>query len=79
MFTLKTSLNSTVTVQLQDPVQDMLEGIVEVQGILSNSNTLQCEKIVNYPARLSDKFDLSLYNEVLTLAERLPSHFVTGL
>ncbi|XP_055934459.1 replication protein A 14 kDa subunit-like [Argiope bruennichi] len=79
MFTMKTSPNSTVTIQLQEPVQDMLEGIVEVQGILSNNNTLQCEKINNFPTRLTDKFDLVLYNEVMALAERLPSHFVKKL
>ncbi|PRD25376.1 UNVERIFIED_CONTAM: hypothetical protein NCL1_41089 [Trichonephila clavipes] len=56
-------------------VQDMLEGIVEVQGILSNNNTLQCEKIINFPSQMTEKFDLALFNETMILVEHLPNHY----
>ncbi|GFR18711.1 MYND-type domain-containing protein [Trichonephila clavata] len=60
---------------LKQNVQDMLEGIVEVQGILCNNNTLQCEKIINFPLQMTEKFDLALFNETMVLVEHLPNHY----
>lgn len=78
IFSMKTSATLSVTVHLQEPVQDILEGIVEVRGILSNNNTLQCEKIINFPRQMTENFDLALFNETMMLVEHLPNHYAVS-
>ncbi|XP_015912965.3 replication protein A 14 kDa subunit [Parasteatoda tepidariorum] len=76
-FTMKTASNDIVTVQLQEPVQDLLQGFIEVQGTVSHNNTIKCQHLISFPKEFYEKADMSLHNEVLSLASRFPDHYVT--
>ncbi|XP_029022083.1 replication protein A 14 kDa subunit isoform X2 [Betta splendens] len=74
-FTICDGEGKIATVELNEPVEDDLSGVVEVIGIVSNKGTLMA---ATYNILREDKgipFDLELYNEALKVIHDFPQHY----
>ncbi|XP_033639784.1 replication protein A 14 kDa subunit-like [Asterias rubens] len=76
-FMLGLSDNVDVQVQLQDPLQDMIEGITEVIGhVGQNSRVINCIQYVNLGEM---DFDLTLYDEALKITHDFAEFYMPGV
>uniref|UniRef100_UPI0037E88F68 replication protein A 14 kDa subunit n=1 Tax=Semicossyphus pulcher TaxID=241346 RepID=UPI0037E88F68 len=74
-FTLLDGEGQTATVELNDPLEEELSGIVEVIGMVSNKGVIMSS---TYNMLREDKgiaFDLELYNEALKVIHDFPQHY----
>ncbi|KAI7799271.1 replication protein A 14 kDa subunit [Triplophysa rosa] len=64
----------TASVELNDPLDEELSGIVEVIGMVSKKGTIMAASYTQYR---EDKipFDLELYNEGLKVLHDYPQHY----
>ncbi|XP_031441588.1 replication protein A 14 kDa subunit [Clupea harengus] len=73
-FTLTDGEGKTVSVELNDPLDEELSGIVEVVGMVSNKGAVMATA---YTALREEKipFDLELYNEALKVVHDFPQYY----
>ncbi|CDQ84179.1 unnamed protein product [Oncorhynchus mykiss] len=75
-YTIKWISNgSAASVELNEPLDEELSGVVEVLGMVSNKGTIMASA---YNTLREDKgipFDLELYNEVLKVIHDFPQHY----
>ncbi|EDO49061.1 predicted protein [Nematostella vectensis] len=62
-----------IHVVLPEPLDEALQGVVEVVGRVERDLTISAQRIISYAGR--EEFDLSLYNEAITLAAGFPEMF----
>ncbi|XP_067860212.1 replication protein A 14 kDa subunit isoform X1 [Heptranchias perlo] len=79
-FILSDGDGKNVTVEMADPLDEELSGVIEVVGKVTQKATI---KAVYYAPFREDKnsFDLSLYNEALRILHEFPQYYpfsVTG-
>lgn len=73
-FTLADGAGQVSTVELSEPLDEMLSGIVEVIGMAHNNSI----SATAYTLLQDDKgiaFDLELYNEALKVVHDFPQHY----
>ncbi|KAM9838337.1 replication protein A 14 kDa subunit isoform 1-T2 [Aulostomus maculatus] len=74
-FTVVDGEGKTATVELNEPLEEELSGIVEVVGMVSNKGAIMA---ATYNLLREDKgasFDLELYNEAVTVIHDFPQHY----
>nr|XP_046273824.1 replication protein A 14 kDa subunit [Scatophagus argus] len=74
-FTVSDGEGKIATVELNEPLQEELSGVVEVIGMVSNKGAIMA---TTYNMLREDKgvpFDLELYNEALKVIHDFPQHY----
>ncbi|XP_063041480.1 replication protein A 14 kDa subunit [Engraulis encrasicolus] len=73
-LTLSDGEGKTAHVELNDPLDEELSGVVEVVGMVSNKGTIMATA---YQPLRDDKytFDLELYNEALKVVHDYPQYY----
>ncbi|XP_008279615.1 replication protein A 14 kDa subunit [Stegastes partitus] len=74
-FTVSDGEGKSATVELNEPLEEELSGIVEVVGMVSNRGAIMA---ATYNTLREDKgvpFDLELYNEAVKLIHDFPQHY----
>ncbi|KAJ8267357.1 hypothetical protein COCON_G00125290 [Conger conger] len=74
-FTLLDGENNAASVELNDPVNEELSGIVEVIGMVSNKATVMASAYTAYREDKEKPFDLELYNESLKIIHDFPQYY----
>ncbi|XP_050690319.1 uncharacterized protein LOC126982342 [Eriocheir sinensis] len=64
-LTVKASDGEMVKVTLPNPLQDNLEGMVEVHGVAQGKQVM-AQSVITFPQMQADDFDANLYNEAIT-------------
>ncbi|XP_021241644.1 replication protein A 14 kDa subunit [Numida meleagris] len=65
------------TVELSEPLDEEISGILEVVGRVTNHATITCMSYVQFREDKSP-FDLELYNEALKIIHEFPEYFPFG-
>ncbi|XP_063851127.1 replication protein A 14 kDa subunit-like isoform X2 [Scylla paramamosain] len=65
---VKASDGKMVMVTLPNPLQDNLEGVIEVHGV-GQGQKVMCQSYITFPQMQADKFDAALYDEALKLIQ----------
>lgn len=60
-FDVQTGDRQVVTVNLRQPLNDMLEGLVEVHGVSQGKGLILCDNFINFPPELADSFGKLFY------------------
>ncbi|KAG7225391.1 hypothetical protein INR49_027380 [Caranx melampygus] len=74
-FTVSDGEGKIATVELNEPLEEELSGVVEVIGMVSNKGGIMA---TTYNMLREDKgipFDLELYNEALKVVHDFPQHY----
>ncbi|XP_022602368.1 replication protein A 14 kDa subunit [Seriola dumerili] len=74
-FTVSDGEGKSATVELNEPLEEELSGVVEVIGMVSNKGGIMA---TTYHMLREDKgilFDLELYNEALKVVHDFPQHY----
>ncbi|KAM6958937.1 replication protein A 14 kDa subunit [Aplochiton taeniatus] len=74
-FTLSDGEGKSASVELNDPLEEELTGIVEVVGMVSNKGTLMSNAYTILQDDKENSFDLELYNEALKVIHDFPEHY----
>jgi len=69
-FQLTAGDHQTVVVKLQEPLQELVQGLVEVVGSVTGKNEVMCSNFVQFPDEMSNGFDLDAYNKAVTLTQK---------
>ncbi|KAK3868307.1 hypothetical protein Pcinc_016857 [Petrolisthes cinctipes] len=72
MVSLKASDDQVIQVKLQQPLQENLEGVMEVHG-MSQGRQVLCQSYVTFPQESYANFDMGSYDEAVKLI-----HSVSG-
>uniref|UniRef100_A0A3P9AN94 Replication protein A3 n=1 Tax=Esox lucius TaxID=8010 RepID=A0A3P9AN94_ESOLU len=75
LFTLSDGEGKFASVELNEPLDEELSGVLEVVGTVSNKGTIMASA---YNILREDKgipFDLELYNEALKVVHDFPQHY----
>ncbi|KFO92373.1 Replication protein A 14 kDa subunit, partial [Buceros rhinoceros silvestris] len=75
LFVLSDGEGKHTTVELTEPLDEEISGIVEVVGRVTNQATIMCASYVQYREDKS-LFDLELYNEALKIIHEFPQPFM---
>ncbi|XP_026698970.1 replication protein A 14 kDa subunit [Athene cunicularia] len=65
------------TVELSEPLDEEISGVLEVVGRVTNQATIMCMSYVQFREDKSP-FDLELYNEALKIIHEFPEYFPFG-
>ncbi|XP_062343206.1 replication protein A 14 kDa subunit [Osmerus eperlanus] len=74
-FTITDGEGKTASVELNEPLDEELSGIVEVVGMVSNKGTIMASLYTMYREDKGIPFDLELYNEALKVVHDFPQHY----
>ncbi|RUS87800.1 hypothetical protein EGW08_004465 [Elysia chlorotica] len=77
-FTLTTSDNQDVRIQMQQPLDVHVAGLTEVHGQVASRNSVTCENVVVFSDEATEKFDMALYQKALELTQRCSNHYIQG-
>ncbi|KAJ1527784.1 hypothetical protein ONE63_007737 [Megalurothrips usitatus] len=64
---VSTGDGTNVMVQFQEPLDEPLEGLIDVYGKVVAKNQIEADSYIMVPESLSQNFDLAKYNEAITL------------
>ncbi|KAM9823895.1 replication protein A 14 kDa subunit [Neosynchiropus ocellatus] len=74
-FTVADGESRTVTVELNNPHNEELGGIVEVVGTVSNKGLIMATTFSILQEAKGVPFDLELYNEAVKIVRDFPQHY----
>ncbi|KAF6737916.1 Replication protein A 14 kDa subunit [Oryzias melastigma] len=74
-FTALDGEGKTVTVELNEPLEEELSGVVEVVGMVSNKGVLMAATYNLLREDRGTSFDLDLYNEALKVIQDFPQYY----
>ncbi|XP_077363676.1 replication protein A 14 kDa subunit [Festucalex cinctus] len=74
-FTVVDGQGQCVCVELNDPLQEELSGIVEVIGIVSNKGAIMANTFNMLREDKGIPFDLELYDEAVKVIHDFPQHY----
>ncbi|XP_034016682.1 replication protein A 14 kDa subunit [Thalassophryne amazonica] len=74
-FTVTDGEGKVATVELNEPLDEELSGIVEVIGIVSNKGVLTATSYTMFREDRGIPFDLELYNDALKVIHDFPQHY----
>ncbi|XP_072269033.1 replication protein A 14 kDa subunit [Pyxicephalus adspersus] len=77
-FVLSDGAGKNATVELSEPLDDELSGVVEVIGKVSDKATILGVSYVPFRED-AGTFDLGLYDEALKVIHEFPQHYPFGL
>ncbi|NWR90888.1 RFA3 protein, partial [Furnarius figulus] len=77
LFVLSDGVGRHTTVELSEPLDEEISGIIEVVGRVTNQATIMCMSYVQFREDKSP-FDLELYNEALKIIHEFPEYFPFG-
>merc|ERR1711860_42653 len=77
-FKLKTCDDHTVTVRLQEPLQEYVQGLTEVHGEIQGKEIL-AQSYVVFPPEVSQNFDMAQYNKAVGLMAGNPQYYEMGM
>merc|ERR1712193_337759 len=72
-FRLNTADNQTVNVTMSLPLNERLDGLVEIHGTVDTPTDMTCHEYVMFPPESALNFDMSAYEKALTFLHRLPA------
>ncbi|XP_030406510.1 replication protein A 14 kDa subunit isoform X3 [Gopherus evgoodei] len=78
LFILSDGEGKNTTVELSEPLDEELSGVIEVVGRVTNQATILCMSYVQFREDKS-AFDLALYNEALKIIHEFPEYFPFGV
>ncbi|KAK7500781.1 hypothetical protein BaRGS_00008025 [Batillaria attramentaria] len=73
-FTLVTSDDQEIRVNMAEPLSEYVAGLTEVHGTVQGKS-ISCENFVLFSEEASEKFDMGLYNQAVQLMERCGEHY----
>ncbi|KAF5893860.1 replication protein A 14 kDa subunit, partial [Clarias magur] len=74
-FTMTDGEGKSASVELNDPLEEELSGIVEVIGMVSNKGTIMAAAYNVFREEKGISFDLELYNEALKVLHDFPQYY----
>ncbi|KAI4896062.1 hypothetical protein NFI96_034422 [Prochilodus magdalenae] len=77
-FTLSDGDGKVISVELNEPLDEELSGVVEVIGMVSNKGTIMAAMYNLLRDEKGIQFDLELYNEALKVIHDFPQHYPFG-
>jgi len=77
-FQLTTSDQQNVAVRLQEPLQDMIAGVVEIIGMVTGPSQVTCSGYIQFSDEMSQSFDMEQYNKAVTLMHKFPDQTFTA-
>lgn len=78
MFILSDGEGKNGTIELMEPLDEEISGIVEVVGKVTAKATVLCASYTLFKED-TNRFDLELYNEAVKIINELPQFFPVGL
>ena len=63
---VNTGENVSVTVRFQSPLDEPLEGIIDVQGRLVSRSVVEADSYIILPPELTANFDLEMHSQAVT-------------
>uniref|UniRef100_A0A8D0GPX6 Replication protein A3 n=1 Tax=Sphenodon punctatus TaxID=8508 RepID=A0A8D0GPX6_SPHPU len=77
-FILADGEGKNATIELCEPLDEEISGVLEVVGRVTNQAAIMC---ASYTQLREDKnsFDLTLYNEALNIIHEFPEYFPFGV
>ncbi|XP_058534302.1 replication protein A 14 kDa subunit [Ochotona princeps] len=78
MFILSDGEGKTGTVELMEPLDEEISGIIEVVGRVTAKATIMCASYVQFKED-TNPFDLGLYNEAVKITQEFPQFFPLGV
>ncbi|XP_019364017.1 PREDICTED: replication protein A 14 kDa subunit [Gavialis gangeticus] len=78
MFVLSDGEGKSTTVELSEPLDEEISGVIEVVGRVTNQATIMCMSYVQFREDKSP-FDLEMYNEALKVIQEFPEYFPFGI
>nr|XP_046182470.1 replication protein A 14 kDa subunit-like [Oncorhynchus gorbuscha] len=74
-FTLSDGEGKCASVELNEPLDEELSGVVEVVGVVSNKGAIMASAYNMLREDQGIPFDLELYNEALKVIHEYPQHY----
>ncbi|KAM9434806.1 replication protein A 14 kDa subunit [Clarias gariepinus] len=74
-FTMTDGEGKSASVELNNPLEEELSGIVEVIGMVSNKGTIMAAAYNVFREEKGISFDLELYNEALKVLHDFPQYY----
>ncbi|XP_003782751.1 replication protein A 14 kDa subunit [Otolemur garnettii] len=74
MFILSDGEGKNGTIELMEPLDEEISGIVEVVGRVTAKATIMCSSYIHFKEDVSP-FDLGLYNEAVKIIHEFPQYF----
>ncbi|CAL8297271.1 unnamed protein product [Lota lota] len=74
-FTLSDGEGKVASVELNDPLEEELSGVVEVVGMVTNKGALMASAYTMLHEEKGVAFDLELYNEALKVIHDFPQYY----
>lgn len=78
VFTLSDGEGKNGTIELMEPLDEDISGIVEVIGRVTAKATIMCASYVQFRED-NHPFDLGLYNEAVKITHEFPQFFPLGV
>ncbi|KAK2167985.1 hypothetical protein NP493_1249g00033 [Ridgeia piscesae] len=72
-FRLTASDDQDVVVRMTEPLQEDIQGLVEVQGSVNERNEVVCQSYILFPGENTENFDMTLYNKAIQLMKQVPT------
>ncbi|XP_063591547.1 replication protein A 14 kDa subunit-like [Penaeus indicus] len=66
MILVKASDGQSVQVKLQEPLQENLEGLIEIHGF-GQGRQVMCQSYVSFPMEYASSFDMDAYDQAIRL------------
>jgi len=77
-FQLTTSDRQNITVNMVDPLDELVNDLVEVHGVVQN-NEINCHSYVLFSPETQQNFDMADYDRAVQLMQQLPQHYLQGV
>ncbi|XP_004417036.1 PREDICTED: replication protein A 14 kDa subunit-like [Odobenus rosmarus divergens] len=78
MFILSDGEGKNGTIELMEPLEEEISGIVELVGRVTAKATIMCASFVQFKED-NHPFDLGLYNEAVKITHEFPQFFPLGV
>ncbi|XP_002751625.1 replication protein A 14 kDa subunit [Callithrix jacchus] len=78
MFILSDGEGKNVTIELMEPLDEEISGIIEVVGKVTAKATIMCTSFVQFKED-NHPFDLGLYNEAVKIIHEFPQFYPLGI
>jgi len=69
-FQLTSSDNQNIVVHLQEPLQELVHGLVEVHGSVTGGSEVTCYDYILFSDEMSQTFDMESYNKAITMMQK---------
>ncbi|KAL1442835.1 hypothetical protein MTO96_030610 [Rhipicephalus appendiculatus] len=76
-FKMKSPDEQVVQVIMKNPIQEPLEGIIEVVGEVTAKLAIVCESYVLFPPAVTENFDMGTYNAVVETIQNAKDYYPT--